>query len=289
MAKPQFDNLNDPDNLRQLVQRLKEGIYVTNQLGEILDANPAFVEMMGETSLDALRGRKVMEFLVDPEERVRELELLEREGSVREFELRLKRPEGMFSTVIDTAYAARDPRSGEVLYHGILVDITERKQLERRLLEQTIRDPLTGCFNRRYLEEFEQRASDPGSPWGCIMIDIDRFKSFNDLFGHQAGDKVLVWMSRFLMRQTRAEEAVVRMGGDEFLVLLGGADVAHTVTAARRLEIAAETEAPVSFTMGWASREGGERLKRTIDRADQNLLKVRVEKRGPEQERRDRG
>jgi len=90
------------------------------------------------------------------------------------------------------------------------------------------------------------------------------------------------------MRQTRVEEAVVRVGGDEFLVVLGGADSARTESATKRLESVAESEAPVPFSMGWAAREDDERLEKTIGRADQNLLAVRVEKRGPERDRRER-
>ncbi|MGH9651237.1 MAG: hypothetical protein ACRD3I_12300, partial [Terriglobales bacterium] len=70
--------------------------------------------------------------------------------------------------------------------------------------------------------------------------------------------------------------------------VLGGADVARTESAAKRLETVAETEAPVPFSMGWAAREDDEQLERTIGRADQRLLAVRVEKRGPEKDRRER-
>jgi diguanylate cyclase (GGDEF)-like protein/PAS domain S-box-containing protein len=286
VSKKKSHSLHDAEGLRELVRRLKEGIYITDQRGGILDANPAFVRMLGGDSLDELRGRNIQEFLLDPSARRHEHEVLDREGSVREFELQIQRPDGPVATVIDTAYASHDAETGEIVYHGILVDITDRKQLEHQLLEQATRDPLTGCYNRRFLDDFESRMDD--QPWGCIMIDIDRFKNYNDLYGHQAGDKVLVWMSRFLMRQTRAEEAVVRVGGDEFLVVLGGADVARTESAAKRLETVAETEAPVPFSMGWAAREEEESLEKTIGRADQKLLAVRVEKRGPEKDRRER-
>ncbi len=286
MPKKKTHSLHDAEGLRELVRRLKEGIYITDQRGVILDGNPAFVRMLGASSLQELSGRNIQEFLLDPAARRHEHEVLDREGSVREFELQIQRPDGPVSTAIDTAYASHDPASGEVVYHGILVDITDRKQLEHQLLEQAIRDPLTGCYNRRFLDDFEVRSED--QPWGCIMIDIDRFKNYNDLYGHQAGDKVLVWMSRFLMRQTRVEEAVVRVGGDEFLVVLGGADSARTETATKRLESVAETEAPVPFSMGWSAREDEERLEKTIGRADEKLLAVRVEKRGPERDRRER-
>jgi diguanylate cyclase (GGDEF)-like protein len=164
--------------------------------------------------------------------------------------------------------------------HGILVDITARKTLEARLLEMSTHDELTGALNRRHLIEVEKRlAEDPDAAFGCIFVDIDHFKLYNDQFGHQAGDQVLVRMARFLMRHIRAEEAVVRVGGDEFVVLLEGADATGTLFVAERLRSEALKTAPVPFSLGWATRERGESLPRMLDRADQGLLAVRVEKR----------
>ena len=278
-AGSRLRSLDDLDSLRTLVRNLKEGIYITNSHGEVLDASPAFLEMMGVPTLEELRTYNVRDFLVDTEARAQELELLAREGSVREFELRMRRPDGQVRTVLDTAYATHDPQTGEVLYHGILVDITLRKLLEAQLVEQSIRDPLTGCFNRRYLPDFEQRSLRSRHSWGCIILDIDQFKHYNDEHGHQAGDQVLVKISRFLMRQTRAEEGVVRMGGDEFLVLLALSDAKHVESAAARLKSAAAQEGLAPFSLGWAVRENGERLEKTIGRADSRLLASRSHRR----------
>jgi diguanylate cyclase (GGDEF)-like protein len=181
--------------------------------------------------------------------------------------------------VVDTTYTCRDPESGDVFYHGILVDISSRKEQEDVLREQSVRDPLTGCYNRRYLSDIDQRLSTPDSMWACIFIDIDHFKQYNDTHGHQMGDHTLIRMSRFLMRQVRAEEAVVRIGGDEFLIVLEGAADTHAEMVARRLQQAALRTAPVPFSLGWASRKPGETFQQTMHRADQNLLAVRVEER----------
>jgi diguanylate cyclase (GGDEF)-like protein/PAS domain S-box-containing protein len=280
---PKSRSLNDPENLRDLVQKLKEGIYISNRQGEVLDANPAFLEMLGISSLEELRRHRLTEFL-DPEVRKWELNVLARDGFIREFELQIRRKDGKTRTALDSAYAVENPETGEMLYKGILVDITERKRLENQLREQSIRDPLTGCFNRRYLQLFEH-GLEPAARWGCIMIDVDRFKQYNDQHGHAAGDEVLVRMSRFLMRQMRAEEAVVRMGGDEFLVLLRNSDAHRTDSVAKRLQA---SEAPVPFSLGWAARENQEKLEKTISRADKKLYAVRGHKRTPEHERRKR-
>jgi diguanylate cyclase (GGDEF)-like protein/PAS domain S-box-containing protein len=271
-----FSSLDDTASLRMLVHNLREGIYITNERGEILDANPAFLEMLGVAQLEDLVSYGMSDMIVDPARRMQELDLLDRVGAVREFELQILRPDGAIRTVLDTTYTCRDPSTGELFYHGILVDISARKEQEELLREQSVRDPLTGCFNRRYLSDIDRRLDGPDSSWACIFIDIDHFKQYNDVHGHQMGDHTLIRMSRFLMRQVRAEEAVVRIGGDEFLIVLEGAADAHAEMVARRLQVAALRTAPVPFSLGWASRKPGETFQQTMHRADQNLLAVRV-------------
>ncbi len=285
-----LSRLDDAETLRGLVRDLREGIYVTDREGHVLDANRAFFAMFGVSSLAELRARNVADLVVDVARRDAELEILHREGAIRDFELDIRRAGGEIRTVIDSATCATDPETGEVFYHGILIDITDRKLLEQRLLDQSLRDPLTGCFNRRFLNTFERRHAEGEHPslagaWGCIMVDLDYFKQYNDEFGHEAGDAVLNRVARFLMRQTRAEEAAVRMGGDEFLLLLDAADAASTEFAARRLQVTADRELIVPFSMGWAAREDGEVLESTIARADQMLLKARGRTRSGERPR----
>jgi diguanylate cyclase (GGDEF)-like protein/PAS domain S-box-containing protein len=270
-----FRSLSDPETLARFAQNLGEGIYITNESGEILDANQAFLKIFGVATLDELKNYRVSDF-VDWEVRKNEVALLEREGSLRDRELQITRPDGVVRTVLDTWYINKNPDDPELIFHGILVDITSRKALETQLVEQSIRDPLTGCYNRRHLSALYSSHTDPDAMWGCIYVDIDHFKQYNDVHGHEAGDNVLVKMSRFLMRYVRAEEAVVRMGGDEFLITLFGTGLKATEAIARRLEAAGQERGPVSFSLGWAVREGSETLEETVNRADRQLIQVRV-------------
>src|SRR5688572_28579617 len=270
-------SLDDPETLRLLIRRIGEGIYITDSEGRFLDANAAFLEIFGVSSLSDLQRFEVPQLLADPARRKEEMEILAREGSVREFELEIVRPDGLRRTVLDTTYEVRDPESGEVHFHGVLIDITRRKELEDRLREQLIRDALTGCYNRRFLFDLDEefRAGGEGR-WGCIFIDIDHFKSYNDQHGHASGDQVLQRMARFLMREVRSDEPVIRLGGDEFLIILAGENATRTATVAERLQQAAERSAPVAFSLGWAMREGDESFEQTIARADHVLINVRV-------------
>ncbi|HEX5580341.1 MAG TPA: sensor domain-containing diguanylate cyclase [Gemmatimonadaceae bacterium] len=281
-------SLADPETLRELTANLREGLYIATEDGRYLDANPAFLAMLGLGSVDELATYVADELVTDPARRRQELALLDREGAVREFEIEYRRPDGERCVALDTVHLRLDPETGERLYLGIAVDVTKRVELEHQLRELSMRDPLTGCFNRRHLAELERRLSADGdASWGCIFIDLDHFKQFNDRHGHQKGDDVLVKMSRFLIRQVRAEEAVVRLGGDEFLVVLEGADERRTESVARRLQLAALRTAPAAFSLGWATRLPGEPLEKTVNRADQQLLAVRVVERAPDIERRE--
>jgi diguanylate cyclase (GGDEF)-like protein/PAS domain S-box-containing protein len=272
-------NLSDPQTLSELALRLKEGIYITTLDGEIIDANPAFLEMFGVESLDDLKGHRTSDF-VRPEVRAREMAQLEQDGAVRDVEFQLTRRDGETRTVVDSAFLSVDPKTGEKYCHGILVDITQRKELQTQLLELSIRDPLTGCYNRRYMNTVTRQCeAQQKSEWGCIYLDIDHFKQYNDSNGHAEGDAVLVKMARFLMRHVRAEEAVVRVGGDEFLVVLCDSDEDQTEHVVARLRAAAPTSAPVPFSMGWAARRNGETFEETMIRADHRLLAVRVDER----------
>jgi len=276
-----FRSLTDVESLRSFVINLREAIYITNNRGEILDGNPAFFALIGVRSLDDLQSYGANELVLDPARRMAQLELIERQGWSRDFELQIVRPDGALLTVLDTSYAVKDPDTGEMLFHGMLVDITGRKKMEEELRQQSMRDPLTGCYNRRYLAEMDEELSPSDGNWGCLFIDIDHFKHYNDTHGHAMGDNTLIRMSRFLMRQVRAEEPVIRVGGDEFVILLRGASEAQTMMVAQRMQAAALRTAPVPFSLGWASREPSENLMSTMHRADQNLLAVRVIVRTP--------
>jgi len=271
-------SLEDGETLREFVRRLSEGIYITTREGRILDANPALLAILGIDDLSDPAARDVRWLWVDPSERVRETLLLETLGAVREFELELRRPDGDVRTVLDTCYQVADPESGEPRYHGILVDITQRKELERKLLESSRRDALTGCLNRRYLDEYAARYERGATAWGAVVVDIDAFKSYNDNFGHEVGDRVLREVAAFLEEQVRGEDHVVRLGGDEFLVLLTGRAAAGVEDVARRIDGATRLE--VSLSSGWALRNSGEKLDRTIARADQDLIARRAARRG---------
>ena len=112
-------------------------------------------------------------------------------------------------------------------------------RLREELRNQSIRDPLTGLYNRRYLEETMEREirravrSEQGL--GVLMLDLDHFQKFNDTHGHDAGDTVLRETAWFLLKSVRAEDLVCRFGGEEFVVILPVADLKVTQARAERI------------------------------------------------------
>jgi diguanylate cyclase (GGDEF)-like protein/PAS domain S-box-containing protein len=112
-------------------------------------------------------------------------------------------------------------------------------RLREALRTQSVRDALTGLYNRRYLEEVLERevrrAARSAQSLGILMIDLDHFKNFNDTYGHDAGDAVLRETGQFLARGVRAEDFVCRFGGEEFVVILPTADMNSSQARGERL------------------------------------------------------
>lgn len=106
------------------------------------------------------------------------------------------------------------------------VALEEAERLRRELREQSIRDALTGLFNRRFLEETLRlevpRASRNATPLSVVMLDMDKFKVINDTLGHAAGDSVLREIGHIILESLRAEDVPCRFGGDEFVILMPG-------------------------------------------------------------------
>jgi diguanylate cyclase (GGDEF)-like protein/PAS domain S-box-containing protein len=114
-------------------------------------------------------------------------------------------------------------------------------RLRDTLRDQSIRDPLTGLFNRRFLDESLerelQRARRRGKQFSVAVLDLDNFKVFNDTHGHHGGDAVLRYLGRFLLESTRSEDVVARFGGEEFVIIFADTALAE---GNKRAELLAE-------------------------------------------------
>ena len=168
--------------------------------------------------------------------------------------------------------------------------LKEIRELQEKLNEQAIRDPLTGLYNRRYLETILTRelarSNREGQQLTVMMIDVDYFKRVNDSFGHQAGDEVLKKLAALLLESVRATDVACRFGGEEFLVLLP--DMPLNIAKRRadqwRSAFAATTVAfggdsiQATLSIGLATYpEHGELPNELIGRADSALYRAKTD------------
>ncbi|MDY0872314.1 diguanylate cyclase [Dongia rigui] len=146
-------------------------------------------------------------------------------------------------------------------------NITQRKLAEELVEELAMRDPLTGLSNRRayklFLDREIRRNVRAQGAIGLVLVDVDNFKSFNDLYGHAAGDQLLNAVGQILLGHARRPgDLAVRLGGDEFALILdlgeSGLKMVHVIgqsilTAARDLRICPEQATTVSVSIGFLS------------------------------------
>lgn len=159
------------------------------------------------------------------------------------------------------------------------------KVLER--IEAKNRDPLTGLLTRAWIEDelpnVLETAHALGTPVACLFADVDRFKSVNDRFGHQAGDDVLMAVARLLLVAVRDADACVRYGGEELVLFLTGSDEATAAEVAERIRRAIEVHdwsrttpgQGITASFGVAGWRENEPVRDWIGRADRALYEAK--------------
>lgn len=275
---------------RQLFQRVQDPIYITDEDGRIVEANPAFADLFGcsEEELDRVNAR---DLYATPGDRDRFRREIEETGSVEDFEVRLKRADGREMICELTSVMVRD--DGEVRYQGVIRDVTEERQAREEWQHRALHDDLTGLPNRSLLwdrlQHAIERADRRDGLLAVLFVDIDDFKAINDRRGHSFGDRILRETSRAMQQALREEDTVARYGGDEFSVVLENVEAPGDVRAAvDRLRRAVEgvkrtpdTEQPLSVSVGMAlydpadadrDRSKEDRARLLLDEADRVML-----------------
>ncbi|WP_417277561.1 GGDEF domain-containing protein [Celeribacter sp.] len=161
----------------------------------------------------------------------------------------------------------------------------ERRSLSREMRRQARQDPLTGLLNRRAVRAYIDNHTVAGGNMetvGVLLADIDHFKRVNDTVGHIVGDSVLSELGKKLQSKLRPSDLVARWGGEEFLILLPGANLEQTMTMAQVLRAAVASHVywekdgqkePVTLSIGAAiyAADGSESLEQAIQKADTAL------------------
>ncbi|WP_027108821.1 GGDEF domain-containing protein [Lacticigenium naphthae] len=220
-------------------------------------------------------------------------EHLKGERAVYEVEYRIKAKNGKYKWFYDRGKVTQRDQEGRPLFlSGIVFDITEQKQKEKKLNSELIRvkqqasiDDLTRIKSRRaILSELDERMLEAGlykKPLVVAMFDIDLFKNLNDQFGHLAGDDVLRSIARVMNKNFRAIDSIGRYGGEEFIAILPYTTIEEAGKITNRIrEKIAETkfiaDYPVTISGGIALFDGDSR-EEFIQRADASLYKAKNE------------
>ncbi|MEA5419927.1 EAL domain-containing protein [Spirulina sp. CCNP1310] len=237
-------------NYRSIFENALEGIFQTSPDGHYLSANPSLARIYGYSSPAELITSLTdigHQLYVDPQQRLAFQQLMDDHGVVVGFESQVYRRDGQVIWIAENARAVRD-ETGQILrYEGMVMDITDQKEVEAELHRRAFYDPLTQLPNRALfrvrLNEAIARsqASDAAHPYhfAVLFLDLDRFKIVNDSLGHLVGDQLLIAIARRIEQCLRHHDMVARLGGDEFTILLDGIEDIHAATAiADRIETA---------------------------------------------------
>ena len=236
--------------LQVLVEHVPAAVYIDLQDPDVTDGG-----RLGYMSpqVTAILGFRPNEFVDDPElwpSRIhpddRDVALAAyadhwRTGEPLRAEYRMLGRDGTEVWVRDEAYAmADDARTGKRMSQGLLIDITDRKRLESKLIHDALHDPLTGLANRVLVRDHVERAlARQGRGLGVVavlFVDLDDFKHVNDSYGHPVGDEILVQVATRMVSAVRAEDVVGRQSGDEFAVVLERvANQGEAILAAERI------------------------------------------------------
>lgn len=209
-------------SFRGMFENVPLGLYQCDSAGRILRANPTLAQTLGFSSPEALiEGLGSLQALGDFDVRARFLERLRTEGEVRGTTTLVQAADGRRVWLEESARVVRDGNGEITLIEGAMHDVTAQRDLEDRLRRISATDPLTGLLNRRGLDDAIAAAEAPVS---FVALDVDRFKAYNDTYGHPAGDLALQAVAQAIRQAVREGDAVARAGGEEFVVVLSRTD-----------------------------------------------------------------
>jgi len=220
------------ERLAGILESVGEGVYGVDNDGYVTFVNPAALNIIGKFQVSNIIGKKAKEeFHYHNKDNHKNHDRLYRAYGnsieLRCWETAFKHESGKPIPVECTVYPLNihGRQEGSVIAFR---DISERKMLEEKLHWQATHDHLTRLCNRRYFEEqldVEVSRVQAGENMSALVyLDLDRFKYINDTAGHDAGDKLLVEISKLLSEKLRVKDTLARLGGDEFAIILKDVD-----------------------------------------------------------------
>ena len=214
---------------RSMFENSTLGMFQTTESGTYLNANLALAKLYGYTSpaelISDLNNISTQLYVADSR-RHDFTEAIRMQGRVQNFESEVYRLNGETIWISENAHAVYDAQGSILYYEGTVEDITDRKNHELQIRQLAVTDNLTGLLNRHAfsgkLASLIAEADKYHYKIAIAFIDLDHFKLINDTLGHRAGDKLLENVAQRLIQSTRPTDAIVRFGGDEFVMLYPG-------------------------------------------------------------------
>jgi diguanylate cyclase (GGDEF)-like protein/PAS domain S-box-containing protein len=268
---------------RSLFEMSAEGmVLLDGDTHAIMDANRAFCALSGYDA-EALFGRDIKSYF-GPADRMRLeqwLQFCARTGRGTMADLAVLHPSGK-AVHADLSASFINGEFDRFVFLTFK-DITEKREVDRRLADAAQRDELTGLYNKRSfnsrLEAAIAAAQGPGQPFALFLIDLDNFKKCNDTHGHQIGDKLLISVGRAIAKSIRAAsaDAGFRCGGDEFAVLIHGAgrEGCHAIAERIMQEFGASESYGTTMSIGIALFENDADANAIVKRADDALYRAK--------------
>jgi diguanylate cyclase (GGDEF)-like protein/PAS domain S-box-containing protein len=264
--------------LRGIVRQARDIIVTTDLGGRITEWNDEAAQALGWPANEMV-GQTADRLYVTKNVRERLVEKLgaDPSGVVREdVEVRTKSGEKMWLN-LSLSWLV-DASGGRVGTIGISKDVTKRRQLEDELRRLSVSDKLTGLYNQSHffhrLEVEKERSLRLRHDLSLLLFDLDHFKKLNDSLGHREGDQVLVQIGRVLFETIRKEvDSAFRYGGDEFTVLLPGADTIQACRFAERVRRRIEEldMHGVRASMGICQFDPQNRALQLLEKADEAM------------------
>jgi diguanylate cyclase (GGDEF)-like protein/PAS domain S-box-containing protein len=236
---------------RTVVESVQEVIYRVDVRGRWSLLNHAWEAMTGYPVSESI-GRRVIDF-VHVDDREHHAALAERlvNGHIDEYrdEVRIISSTGAVLWLDARGKRIEDDDGRFVGTSGTLSDISGRRGLEERLMQQAFHDDLTGLANRALFKDrvehaLTRRLHGPRLV-GLLFLDLDRFKTVNDSLGHTVGDELLVSIAHRLLGTVRAADTIARLGGDEFAILVEDTTLSEVVGLAERISASFDAAFPI--------------------------------------------
>ncbi|MGD2011689.1 MAG: PAS domain S-box protein [Desulfobacterales bacterium] len=236
------------ERYRRMYENAVQGMFQSTLSGKLLRANPSYVRVLGYNSFEELLATEhdLSALYFHPEDRQQMLVALQSEGRLENYEVKLKRKDGLPVWLLFNVRLTEDD-DGETVIEGIIVDNTAKKLAEEELRKSeekfrrlSILDNLTGLYNTRYmykaLADLIAASETSGKPFSLIFLDMDNFKHVVDTYGHLNGSRTLQEVAATIQSALIEPAFGVAYGGDEFVVALPGFTKKQAAKKAREIQ-----------------------------------------------------